>query len=152
MEIFRACLCQGKRQITAAAELAVHFQGCFREEDVAPASCELCCHFAKVAGTDDILEPDIVYACIQGRLALDFILDEEYAALCHDLALDNARYNRVAREMSPAEEFVFPDSVFGMGHTLFVDLNFVDKQHGFPVRQVFFEFFSVHIFKINNMV
>ena len=60
-------------------------------------------------------------------MARDILFDHDGAALGHDLALDHARNDRIAREMSPGEEFVFLDGVLAMRKSFFVNLGLVDE-------------------------
>ena len=58
-----------------------------------------------------MLEADIIYTGIKRSLALKIILDQESTALSHDLALDDSRDYRIAREMALTEEFIVLDAI-----------------------------------------
>lgn len=102
----------------------------------------------KSPGRTIFLNFTLFYASVKGRLPFHLIFYEQDAALCHDFTLDYSRHNRIAGEMSPAEKLVFPDAVPGMCYALFIYLDFVHKEHRLPVGQIFFQFFSVHHFKV----
>ena len=46
--------------------------------------------------------------------------------------------------MSPAEKFVLLDAVFCMCNTVLVYFNLIHKEHRLAVREILFQFFSVH--------
>ena len=77
-------------------------------------------------------------------MSRNLILDENGAALGHDLALDHARNDRIAREMSPGEEFVFLDAVLGVRDTVLVNVSLFYKKHRLTVRHELFDFFDIH--------
>ena len=58
-----------------------------------------------------MLEADIIYTGIKRSLTLKIILDQESTALSHDLALDDSRDYRIAREMALTEEFIVLDAI-----------------------------------------
>lgn len=133
-----------KRQVAFAAQLAVHFERSFGEEDHTSSACELCRDLAEVTGADNVLETDIVDAAVERCAAFQLVFHKQGAALGHDFTLDDSGHYRIAREMSPAEEFIFLDPVFRMRNSFCIDFDFIDQKHRLAVRQVFFKFFSVH--------
>lgn len=91
-----------------------------------------------------MLETDIIDSAVKRGLALDFILDKQSATLGHNFTLYDTGNNRIAREMSPAEELVFTNPVFSMTYTVLVNIDLIDKKHRLAVRKILFQFFSFH--------
>lgn len=133
-----------EREVAFAAEFPVDFKGGFSEEEKSPSVCQSGCNLAKVSRADNVLEADIVYAAVECCASFELVLDKKGTALGHDFALYYPRYDGIAREMSPAEEFIFSDSVFCVCDTFRIYLDLIDQKHRLAMRQVFFKFFSVH--------
>ncbi len=135
---------QGKCQFSLAAELATNLKFGRAEIQRAFLVIELCRNFANVTRPHRILEADLVDSSIESQVAWDVVLHHYGAALCHDFALDYSRDNRVSREVSAGEKFVFLDGVLAVSYTVLVNLRLVNKKHRFSVRQKFFNVFLVH--------
>ena len=58
-----------------------------------------------------MFEADVVYTGIKRSPALEILHYQQGTALSHYLALDHSRHNRIPREMSLTEEFIFSDAV-----------------------------------------
>ena len=101
-------------------------------------------HLTKVSRLYGILEADLVQSCIESDVSRNLILDENGAALGHDLALDHTRNYRIAREMPSCKELVFLDSVLGVRDTVLVNVSLFYKKHRLTVRHELFDFFDIH--------
>lgn len=102
-------------------------------------------NLADIARLYRVLETDLVKSCVECEMSRDVLLYKNSAALCHNLALDYSRNDRVAREMSPCEELIFLDGVFAMCNTVLINFGLIHQKHRLSVREELFDIFLVHI-------
>ena len=143
---------QRKGEFAFAAELPVNLQFGGAEEKLAggavPSVRELAGDLAYIAGLDGRFKTHLVQAGLQGHVARDFILHQDGTALGHDLTLDDSRNDRVAGKVAPGEEFVLLDGVFGVAFAVFVNIGFLNQEHGLTMGEELFDFFFVHLVRV----
>ena len=102
-------------------------------------------HLNGVARLDAVLEAHLIDACIEGQLADEVVFHQQCATLGHNLAEDDTRHNGFAREVALQEEFLARHMVLGVAHMVLVEVHLVDQEHGLAVREILFNFVSIHI-------
>ena len=139
---------KGKGEFATNAKFAVNAQLGRANVNVGAMDVEGGFHFDGVTRTNAVLEAHFVDACIEGQFADEIVLHEEGAALGHDFAEDDTRNDGFTWEMAFQEKLLAGNVVLRVRHMVLVEGHLVDQEHRLTVREVLFDFFSVHIFSV----
>ncbi len=136
---------EGERKFSSDTQFAAHAQFGGADINVGTMHVEGGFHFDGVARTDAVLEAHLVDAGVESQLADEVVFHQQGTGLGHDFAEDDARNDGFTREMAFQEKLLTRDMIFGMGHVVFVEGHLVHQEHGLAVREVLFDFFSIHV-------